>query len=140
MTVQSGLAMAKEQALDLVEISPHVTPPVCKIIDIGKFKYEQQKRLAGARKNQKVVAVKEIKLRPGTDVHDYGVKIRSIERFLGDGDKVKVVLRFRGREIVHQEIGQELLERVIEDTNDIGKIETKPQMEGRQMVMIIAPK
>ena len=125
--------------LDLVEISPNATPPVCKIMDFGKFKYEQQKRESEARKKQKIIEVKEIKFRPNTDTHDYEVKMRSVVKFLENGDKVKVTLRFRGREMAHQELGRILLERVAEDVKEIGKVENMPKMEGRQMVMMIGP-
>ncbi len=134
------MQMAQELGLDLVEISPNAAPPVCKIMDFGKFKYEQQKREAEARKKQKIIEIKEIKFRPGTDTHDYDVKMRSVEKFLGEGDKVKVTLRFRGREMAHQQLGMELLNRVAADVNEIGKIENFPRLEGRQMVMMIAPR
>ena len=135
-----AMALAEEAGLDLVEISPTATPPVCKIMDFGKFKYEQQKREAEARKKQKIIEVKEIKFRPGTDTHDYEVKMRSIVKFLGEGDKVKVTLRFRGREMAHQQLGLDLLNRVAEDVAEIGKVENMPKMEGRQMVMMIGPR
>ena len=131
--------MAEEAGLDLVEISPNANPPVCKIMDYGKYKYEQQKRESEARKKQKVIEVKEIKFRPNTDTHDYDVKMRNVTKFLQNGDKVKVTLRFRGREMAHQELGRELLERVAEDTKEIGKVENMPKMEGRQMIMVIGP-
>ncbi len=134
------MAMAAEAGLDLVEISPNATPPVCKIMDFGKFKYEQQKREAEARKKQKTIEIKEIKFRPGTDTHDYDVKMRSVQKFLGEGDKVKVTLRFKGREMAHQQLGMELLNRVAADVQEIGKIENMPKLEGRQMVMMIGPK
>jgi translation initiation factor IF-3 len=134
-----AMQMAEEAGLDLVEISPNATPPVCKIMDYGKFKYEQQKRESEARKKQKTIEVKEVKFRPNTDTNDYGVKMRNVFKFLDNGDKVKVTLRFRGREMAHQNLGRELLERVAEDVKDIGKIENMPKMEGRQMVMMIGP-
>ncbi len=134
-----AMDMAAEAGLDLVEISPNATPPVCKIMDYGKFKYEQQKRESEARKKQKTIEIKEVKFRPGTDVHDYQVKMRNVVKFLENGDKVKVTLRFRGREMAHQDLGRQLLERVAEDTKEIGKIENMPKMEGRQMVMMIGP-
>nr|WP_243697885.1 translation initiation factor IF-3 [Rhodovulum bhavnagarense] len=134
-----ALALAEEAGLDLVEISPNATPPVCKIMDFGKFKYETQKREAEARKKQKIIEVKEVKFRPNTDTHDYDVKMRNVMRFLENGDKVKVTLRFRGREMAHQNLGRELLERVAEDVKDIGKVENMPKMEGRQMIMMIGP-
>ena len=132
-------ALAEEAGLDLVEISPNANPPVAKIMDLGKFKYEQQKREAEARKKQKTIEVKEVKFRPNTDTHDYDVKMKNVTRFLEGGDKVKVTLRFRGREMAHQNLGRELLERVAEDTKEIGKVENFPKMEGRQMVMMIGP-
>ncbi|MEM8980317.1 MAG: translation initiation factor IF-3 [Pseudomonadota bacterium] len=134
-----AMAMADEAGLDLVEISPNASPPVCKIMDFGKYKYEQQKRESEARKKQKTIEVKEVKFRPNTDTHDYDVKMRNVFKFLENGDKVKVTLRFRGREMAHQNLGRELLERVAEDTKDFGKVENMPKMEGRQMVMMIGP-
>jgi translation initiation factor IF-3 len=131
--------MAEQAGLDLVEISPNANPPVCKIMDYGKFKYEQQKRESEARKKQKTIEVKEVKFRPGTDTHDYDVKMRNVFKFLENGDKVKVTLRFRGREMAHQQLGRELLERVADDVKEIGKVENMPKMEGRQMVMMIGP-
>ncbi|WP_232831320.1 translation initiation factor IF-3 [Pseudogemmobacter bohemicus] len=140
VTPARAMAMAEEAGLDLVEISPNAVPPVCKIMDFGKFKYETQKREAEARKKQKIIEIKEIKFRPGTDEHDYQVKMRSVLKFLGEGDKVKVTLRFRGREMAHQELGLELLNRVSADVGEAGKVESMPKLEGRQMVMMIAPK
>jgi translation initiation factor IF-3 len=134
-----AMDLATEAGLDLVEISPNATPPVCKIMDFGKFKYEQQKRESEARKKQKTIDVKEVKFRPNTDEHDYEVKMRNVTRFLEKGDKVKVTLRFRGREMAHQNLGRELLERVADDVKEIGKVENMPKMEGRQMVMMIGP-
>lgn len=134
-----GMDLAAQAGLDLVEISPNATPPVCKIMDFGKFKYEQQKRESEARKKQKTIEVKEVKFRPGTDTHDYDVKVRNVMKFLEKGDKVKVTLRFRGREMAHQNLGRELLERVAEDVKDLGKVENMPKMEGRQMIMMIGP-
>ena len=131
--------MAEDAGLDLVEISPNATPPVCKIMDFGKYKYEQQKRESEARKKQKVIEVKEVKFRPNTDTHDYDVKMRNVFKFLEHGDKVKVTLRFRGREMAHQNLGRDLLLRVADDTKDHGKVEHMPKMEGRQMIMIIGP-
>jgi translation initiation factor IF-3 len=133
------MVLAEQAGLDLVEISPNASPPVCKIMDFGKFKYEQQKRESEARKKQKTIEVKEVKFRPNTDVHDYEVKMRNVFRFLEAGDKVKVTLRFRGREMAHQDLGRNLLERVAEDVKEIGKVENMPKMEGRQMVMMIGP-
>ncbi|MGA1615021.1 MAG: translation initiation factor IF-3, partial [Lutimaribacter sp.] len=126
-----AMEMAEEAGLDLVEISPNAEPPVCKIMDFGKFKYEQQKRESEARKKQKVIEVKEVKFRPNTDTHDYEVKMRNVFRFLEGGDKVKITLRFRGREMAHQNLGRELLNRVAEDVQAIGKVENMPKMEGR---------
>jgi translation initiation factor IF-3 len=139
VTPQRALEMAEEAGLDLVEISPSATPPVCKIMDFGKYKYEQQKRESEARKKQKVIEVKEIKFRPGTDTHDYDVKMRSVVKFLEGGDKVKITLRFRGREMAHQDLGRQLLERIAEDIKDVGRVENMPKMEGRQMIMVIGP-
>lgn len=135
-----GMQMAQDAGLDLVEISPNAAPPVCKVMDLGKYKYEMQKREAEARMKQKVIEVKEIKFRPGTDTHDYDVKMRSVLKFLEGGDKVKVTLRFRGREMAHQDLGLELLHRVRDDVGEAGKVETMPKLEGRQMVMMIAPR
>ncbi|WP_208433350.1 translation initiation factor IF-3 [Bartonella koehlerae] len=140
VTIQDALAMAAEVGLDLVEIVPNAEPPVCKIIDLGKLKYQTQKKAAETRKKQKVIEIKEIKMRPNVDVHDYGVKLKAIHRFIGNGDKVKVTLRFRGREMAHQDLGLKLLQRVKEDTSEIAKIESEPKLEGRQMMMVIAAK
>ena len=134
-----ALQLAEDVGLDLVEISPNASPPVCKIMDFGKFKYEQQKRESEARKKQKTIEVKEVKFRPNTDTHDYDVKMRNVFKFLENGDKVKVTLRFRGREMAHQNLGRELLERVASDVEGTGKVENMPKMEGRQMVMMIGP-
>ena len=134
-----GMVLAEEAGLDLVEISPNAVPPVVKIMDFGKFKYEQQKRESEARKKQKIIEIKEVKFRPNTDTNDYDVKMRNVFRFLNNGDKVKISLRFRGREMAHQNLGRELLERVAEDTKDVGKVENMPKMEGRQMIMMIGP-
>jgi translation initiation factor IF-3 len=139
VTPARGMELAEQAGLDLVEISPNATPPVCKIMDFGKFKYEQQKRESEARKKQKVIEVKEVKFRPNTDTHDYQVKMRNVVKFLENGDKVKITLRFRGREMAHQNLGRELLERVAEDIKEIGKVENMPKMEGRQMIMMIGP-
>jgi len=139
VTPARGMELAQEAGLDLVEISPNATPPVCKIMDFGKYKYEQQKRESEARKKQKVIEVKEVKFRPNTDTHDYQVKMRNVVKFLENGDKVKITLRFRGREMAHQNLGRELLERVAEDIKEIGKVENMPKMEGRQMIMMIGP-
>lgn len=132
--------MAADAGLDLVEIVPNAEPPVCKIIDLGKLKYQTQKKAAETRKKQKVIEIKEIKMRPNVDVHDYGVKLKAIHRFIGNGDKVKITLRFRGREMAHQDLGLKLLQRVKEDTSEIAKIESEPKLEGRQMMMVIAAK
>lgn len=131
------MVMADEAGLDLVEISPNANPPVCKIMDFGKFKYEQQKRESEARKKQKIIEVKEVKFRPNTDTNDYDVKMRNVFKFLANGDKVKISLRFRGREMAHLNLGRELLERVADDVKDFGKVESMPRMEGRQMIMMI---
>ena len=140
VTPARAMSMAQEAGLDLVEISPNAEPPVCKIMDFGKYKYETQKREAEARKKQHIIEIKEIKFRPGTDTHDYDVKMRSVLKFLDEGDKVKVTLRFRGREMAHQDLGMELLNRVAADVAEFGKIESMPRLEGRQMVMMIGPK
>ncbi|KGK79052.1 translation initiation factor IF-3 [Thalassobacter stenotrophicus] len=134
-----AMSLADEAGLDLVEISPNAVPPVCKIMDFGKFKYEQQKKEAEARKKQKIIEIKEVKFRPGTDTNDYDVKMRNVYKFLENGDKVKITLRFRGREMAHQNLGRELLERVAGDVDGLGKVENMPKMEGRQMVMMIGP-
>jgi translation initiation factor IF-3 len=138
--VRDAIALAQEAGLDLVEISPNNTPPVCKILDYGKFKFQAQKKAAEARKKQKTVEVKEIKLRPGIDKHDYAVKMRSMVRFFEEGDKVKVTLRFRGREMAHQDLGYKLLQRVKIDVATIARVEVEPMSEGRQIIMILAPK
>jgi translation initiation factor IF-3 len=138
--VEEALAAARERQLDLVEIAPDARPPVCKIMDYGKYKYQAQKKAAEARKKQKVIEVKEIKLRPGIDTHDYDVKMRAMKRFFEEGDKVKVTMRFRGREMAHTELGFDLLQKVKADTEEIAKVEFEPKMEGRQMIMILAPR
>ncbi len=132
--------MAEEAGLDLVEVAPNSSPPVCKLLDYGKFKYEAQKKANAARKKQKVIEVKEIKMRPGIDDHDYDVKMRSIVRFIEDGDKVKVTLRFRGREMAHQDLGMKVLEKVRDQVEEMAKVEQFPKMEGRLMTMVIAPR
>jgi translation initiation factor IF-3 len=137
---QTAIGMAQAAGLDLVEISPNTSPPVCKILDYGKYKYQAQKKAAEARKKQKVVEIKEIKLRPMIDDHDYDVKMRAMKRFFEEGDKVKVTLRFRGREMAHQELGVNLLNRVKTDTGPIAKVESEPRFEGRQMIMVLAPR
>jgi translation initiation factor IF-3 len=138
--ISEALAIAQEAGLDLVEISPNATPPVCKLLDFGKYKFQEQKKQAEARKKQKVVEVKEIKFRPMIDDHDYDVKMRAMQRFFEEGDKVKVTLRFRGREMAHQELGARLLERVKGDTDKLAKVEMDARFEGRQMIMILAPR
>ena len=135
-----AIALARENGLDLVEISPNNNPPVAKIMDYGKYRFQEQKKAAEARKKQKTVEVKEIKLRPGIDKHDYEVKMRAMQRFFEEGDKVKVTLRFRGREMAHQELGYNLLKRVKEDNVKVAKVESEPLSEGRQIVMILAPR
>lgn len=138
--IEKALEMADEASLDLVEISPNAEPPVCRLMDYGKFRFEQQKKNQSARKKQKQVQVKEIKFRPGTDIGDYRVKLRNLIRFLEEGDRVKVTLRFRGREMAHQDLGRDLLERVKTDLEEYGTVEQFPKMEGRQMVMVMSPK
>jgi translation initiation factor IF-3 len=138
--IADALARAVAAGLDLVEISPDASPPVTKVLDYGKYKYQEQKKAAGARKRQKIVEIKEIKMRPSIDDHDYDVKMRSMKRFFDDGDKVKVTLRFRGRELSHQELGWQVLQRVKADTEPLAKVESEPRMEGRQMVMVLAPR
>ncbi len=140
LDTREAISKAEDFGLDLVEVQPNVEPPVCKILDYGKYKYEAQKRANEARKKQKIIEVKEIKLRPNIDEHDYQVKMRNVVKFLSGGDKVKVTLRFRGREMAHQELGANVLTRVREETEEIAKIEAMPKMEGRQMIMVLAPK
>ena len=135
-----AIRKAEDFGLDLVEVQPNADPPVCKILDYGKFKYEAQKRANEARKKQKIIEVKEIKLRPNIDEHDYQVKMRNVQKFLNAGDKVKVTLRFRGREMAHQELGANVLTRVREETDEFAKVEAMPKLEGRQMIMVLAPK
>ena len=135
-----ALMMAADAGLDLVEIAPNADPPVCKILDFGKYKYEEQKKKNEARKKQKVIEVKEIKFRPSIDDHDYDVKMRSMTKFIGEGDKVKVTLRFRGREMVHQDIGANVLARVRTEVEPLAKVEQMPRMEGRQMIMVLMPR
>ena len=138
--IDEGRAIAEEKGFDLVEVSPEAKPPVVKLMDFGKYKYEQQKKAAEARKKQKVIELKEIKMRPTIDDHDYDVKMRSMKRFFDEGDKVKVTLRFRGREMAHQHLGMELLTRIQKDVDVFAKIEQYPKMEGRQMMMVLAPR
>ena len=140
LTIDDALHKAEEFGLDLVELQPNAEPPVVKILDYGKYKYQAQKRASEARKKQKVIDVKEIKLRPNIDEHDYQVKMRNVQKFLNGGDKVKVTLRFRGREMAHQELGANVLTRVREETDEFAKVEAMPKMEGRQMIMVLAPK
>jgi translation initiation factor IF-3 len=140
VSLREGLDMAAEVGLDLVEVSPNADPPVCKILDFGKFKYEAQKKKNEARKKQKVIEVKEVKLRPNIDDNDYDVKMRAMRKFITEGDKVKITLRFRGREMAHQHLGMAVLDRVREQLDDLAKVESMPRMEGRQMVMIVAPR
>jgi translation initiation factor IF-3 len=140
MFTREAIEQAAEVGLDLVEISPNADPPVAKFLDIGKFKYEAQKKANAARKNQKTQEIKEIKMRPNIDDHDYDTKMKSIQKFLGEGDKVKVTLRFRGRELAHGQLGMQLLQRVQTDTTEAAKVEQHPRMEGRQMLMVLAPK
>ena len=140
MTADQAKEMAYESDLDLVEISPEAKPPVCRIMDYGKFLFELNKKKHEAKKKQKIIHVKEIKFRPGTEIEDYRVKMRNLTKFLNNGDKVKVTLRFRGREMAHMELGKQLLERVEKDLEELGSVEQYPKMEGRQMVMVIAPK
>lgn len=140
VTIREAMRLAEEAGLDLCEISPTAQPPVAKILDYGKYKYEAQKKAAEARKKQKIIELKEIKLRPGIDTHDYDVKMKAMNRFLDEGDKVKVTLRFRGREMAHQELGAKLLDRVRDDVAEKAKVEQFPKMEGRQMTMVVSPK
>ena len=140
MYTREAIEQAAEVGLDLVEVSPNADPPVCKFLDVGKFRYEAQKKANLARKTQKTQEIKEIKMRPNIDDHDYDTKMRSVNKFIGEGDKVKITLRFRGRELSHQQIGMDLLRRVQEDVAEIAKIESYPRMEGRQMLMVISPK
>jgi translation initiation factor IF-3 len=140
LAIADALDRAADVGLDLVEVAPNADPPVCKFLDFGKFKYEAQKKKSEARKKQKIIDVKEIKMRPGIDEHDYQVKMRNMRRFLDDGDKVKVTIRFRGREMVHQDLGMKVLDRVREELDELAKVELMPKLEGRQMIMIVAPR
>jgi translation initiation factor IF-3 len=140
LSTAEAMNKAMENGFDLVEVAPNAEPPVCKFLDYGKYKYEAQKKKSEARKKQKIIDVKEIKMRPGIDEHDYQVKIRSMRRFLDEGDKVKVTIRFRGREMVHQDLGLRLLERVRDELDELVKVEQMPKLEGRQMIMVIAPR
>ena len=140
MALDEALSIAADAGLDLVEVSPNTKPPVCKVLDYGKYKYQQQKKKAEAKKKQKVVDIKEIKMRPNIDDHDYETKVKAMRKFFGEGDKVKVTLRFRGREMAHQERGAALLKRVQEQFEELAKVEQYPKMEGRQMMMVMAPR
>ena len=139
LPLNKAIELAKQEGLDLIEISPNANPPVCKIMDMGKYKYDLQKKANVAKKKQKTVALKEIKLRPGTDTHDYNFKIKNAKKFITKGDKVKFTVKFKGREMQHTELGRELMNKIIEETKDIAKVESRPKFEGRQMVMIIQP-
>jgi len=140
VSVDEAITIARGSGLDLVEISPNAEPPVCKVLDFGKYKYEAQKKANLARKKQKTQDVKEIKMRPGIDVHDYNTKLKKVHQFIANGDKVKMTIRFRGREMAHQELGMDVLKRVAEEMKETAKIEARPKLEGRQMIMVIAPK
>lgn len=140
VSIDKAIGIAKDSGLDLVEISPNAEPPVCKVLDYGKYKYEQQKKANLARKKQKTQDVKEIKMRPNIDVHDYNVKLKKVHQFIDNGDKVKLTIRFRGREMAHQDLGMEVLNRVVADVEESAKIEARPKLEGRQMIMVVAPK
>jgi translation initiation factor IF-3 len=139
LNTNQAISIAKEEGLDLIEIAPNAKPPVCKIMDMGKYKYDLQKKANQAKKKQKIVSLKEIKLRPGTEIHDYNFKIKNAKKFITKGDKVKFTVKFKGREMQHVELGKNLMSRIIEDTKDIAKVETHPKFEGRQMIMIIQP-
>ena len=139
MQLNRAIQLARDESLDLIEISPNANPPVCKIMDMGKYKYDLQKKANQAKKKQKIVSLKEIKLRPGTEIHDYNFKIKNAKKFITKGDKVKFTVKFKGREMQHTELGKELMNRIIEETKDIAKVESQPKFEGKQMVMIIQP-
>jgi len=139
LSTQEAINIAKQKGLDLIEISPKANPPVCKIIDIGKYKYDLQKKANKAKKKQKIVNLKEIKLRPVTEIHDYNFKIKNAQKFLSKGDKVKFTVLFKGREMQHTHLGHKLMQRIINDTNDLGKVEVQPKFEGRQIIMIVQP-
>ena len=139
MQLKQAIQQARDEGLDLIEISPNANPPVCKIMDMGKYKYDLQKKANQAKKKQKVVSLKEIKLRPGTEIHDYNFKIKNAKKFITKGDKVKFTVKFKGREMQHTELGKDLMNRIVEETKDIAKVESQPKFEGRQMVMIIQP-
>lgn len=140
LAIDEAMERAADVGLDLVEVAPNADPPVCKFLDYGKYKYEAQKKKSEARKKQKIIDVKEIKMRPGIDEHDYQVKMRNMRRFIDDGDKVKVTIRFRGREMVHQDLGMRVLDRVRDELDELVKVELMPRLEGRQMIMIMAPR
>ena len=139
MPLNKAIELAKKEGLDLIEISPNANPPVCKIMDMGKYKYDLQKKANQAKKKQKTVSLKEIKLRPGTETHDYNFKIKNAKKFITKGNKVKFTVKFKGREMQHTDLGKELMDKIIEETKDVAKVESKPKFEGRQMVMIIQP-
>ena len=139
LTTQEAINMAKHEGLDLIEISPNANPPVCKIIDIGKYKYDLQKKANKAKKKQKIINLKEIKLRPVTEIHDYNFKIKNAQKFLEKGDKVKFTVKFKGREMQHTHLGNQLMDRIINDTAKLGKVEVRPKLEGRQIIMIVQP-
>ena len=139
ISTQEAINIAKQEGLDLIEISPNANPPVCKIIDIGKYKYDLQKKANKAKKKQKIINLKEIKLRPVTEIHDYNFKIKNAQKFLQKGDKVKFTVKFKGREMQHTHLGNELMDRIINDTSKLGKVEVKPKLEGRQIIMIVQP-
>ena len=139
LPLKKAIDAAKQEGLDLIEISPNAKPPVCKIMDMGKYKYDMQKKANKAKKNQKIALLKELKLRPGTEIHDYNFKIKNAKKFLQKGDKVKFTVRFKGREMQHVQLGKDLMNRIIEDTKEIGRVEVNPKFEGRQMIMIIHP-
>ena len=139
LPLKKAIDTAKQEGLDLIEISPNAKPPVCKIMDMGKYKYDMQKKANKAKKNQKIAILKELKLRPGTEIHDYNFKIKNAKKFLQKGDKVKFTVRFKGREMQHVQLGKDLMNRIIEDTKEIGRVEVNPKFEGRQMIMIIHP-
>ena len=139
LSTKDAIQRAKEEGLDLIEISPNANPPVCKIIDIGKYKYDLQKKTNKAKKKQKIINLKEIKLRPVTEIHDYNFKLKNAQKFLTKGDKVKFTVQFKGREMQHTDLGHELMKRIIDDTSNLGKVEVRPKFEGRQIVMIIQP-
>ena len=139
LSTQEAINIAKQKGLDLIEISPNANPPICKIIDIGKYKYDLQKKASKAKKKQKIVNLKEIKLRPVTEIHDYNFKIKNAQKFLSKGDKVKFTVQFRGREMQHTHLGHELMQRIINDTSALGKVEIQPKFEGKQIIMIVQP-